>query len=131
MPIISAWWPEVLARLFKRAKRASAGTVLPLSVERALAGLTAVCRPDHEDKARVLLHWATDGCTIAWHHTPAETRRRIAEAFPGLDGGQLDLACRSVSGMVRTAQHAAPTGPTKCKWSAKRWKARGFDNADF
>ena len=121
----------MLARLFKRDKRAPAGNALPLSVERALGGLTAVCRPDHEDKARVLLHWATDGESIAWHHAPAETRRRIAEAFPGLNSGQLDLACRSVAGMVRTAQERTPTGPRKGKWSVKHWTPRSFENADF
>lgn len=121
----------MLTGLFKRAKRTTAGTSLPLSVERALGGLTAVCRPDHEDKARVLLHWATDGATIAWHHTPAETRRRIGEAFPSLDSGQLDLASRSVSGMVRAAQERTPTGLRNSKWSVKNWSMRTFDNTDF
>lgn len=121
----------MLARLFKRAKQATAGKPLPLSVERALAGLAAVCRPDHDDKARVLLHWATDGSTVAWHHSPQETRRRIAEAFPGLDSSQLDLACRSVAGMVRSTQERAPEGSRKRKWSTKHWATRTFDEPQF
>lgn len=121
----------MLARLFKRAKRATAGTVLPLSVERALANLSATVRPDHEDKIRVLLAWTGEGQTVAWHHEPQVTRQRLALAFPDLPPAQLDLACRSVAGLVRTAQQAAPAGPRKGKWSAKAWPARNFDNADF
>lgn len=120
----------MLARLFKRAKRATAGTALPLSVERGLANLSATVRSDHDDMARTMLAWTGEGQTVAWHHSPQETRRRLALAFPDLTPAQLDLACRSVAGLVRTAQQAAPIG-TRKGWSAKSWATRSFDNANF
>lgn len=130
MPISSVWWPEMLARIFKRRrKRGAATAALPPSVEKAMAALSATVRPDHENRARVLLMWGGDAPS-AWHHTPGTTRERLAAAFPDLDGDQLDRACRAADGIVRLAQQAAPTG-TRKGWSAKSWATRNFDNANF
>ena len=122
----SGWWPDVLARLFKRRERVS-GESLPMSVEASLQGLTATARTDHEGKARVLLCWASDGPAIAWHHTPEETHSRMAVAFPGLSPNQMALACRAVAGKVRAAQADRPESQHARTWSARTWATRSFD----
>lgn len=106
--------------LFKR-KQAPEAPALPLSVESALCGLSVVCRPDMDDKSRVLLQWANDAGTCSWHHSPEDTRRRLAESFPSLTDAQLDLACRAVAGMVREAQ-AEQDRPPRQKSGWAGWK---------
>lgn len=106
--------------LFKRKPAPAVAEALPLSVESALCGLTVVCRPDAGDASRVLLQWANDAGACSWHHTPEETRRRLAEAFPGLTPGQLDLACRAVAGQVRAAQVEQGQAKTRSTWASWR-----------
>jgi len=108
--------------LFKSRKAAPAvDAALPLSVESALCGLSVMNRPDMEDSPRVLLQWAGSGATVAWHHTPDETRKRMVLAFPHLTDGQLDLVMRAVAGMVRNAQHA-DNAPTKRRSAWSSWQ---------
>lgn len=107
--------------LFKRRKaEPQAVEALPLSVEFALGGLSVMSRPDAEGNPRVLLQW-TGNATVAWYHEEAETRRRLALAFPSLTSGQLDLALRAVAGLVRAAQAETGTGPAKHRSEWASW----------
>lgn len=117
----------MLARLFKRRK--PAGAALPALVEAALSGLSATVRPDHDGKARTLLAWPGESGTVAWHHAPAETRRRLIEAFPALDADQIDYAARAVAGIVRRAQEERPAAAGNRSWSASSWAPR--DHGSF
>lgn len=111
-------------RIFGRARSvASAETpALPPSVEHVIQGLAAVPRAgaDADGNPRVMLMIA-GGTPSAWHHTPADTRRRLAEWFPDLNDRQLDRACSAVDGVVRVANAGKPASNARGSWAS--WKS--------
>jgi hypothetical protein len=94
---------------------------LPPSVEAAIDGLTVMSRSqDSEGNERTLLHWH-GGMVSAWYHTPDETRRRLAAAWPYLSPSQIDSACRSVGGKIAVEQRNGPLSDRKrSDWAG--WK---------
>jgi hypothetical protein len=88
--------------------------------------LSATVRPDHDGKARTLLAWPGESGTVAWHHAPDETRKRLEQAFPGLNAGQISRACLAVDGICRRAQAGRPHTGASGAWSAKSWPSRDY-----
>lgn len=91
---------------------------LPPSVEAAISGLSVIPRgQDSEGRERMMLHWS-GGAVVAWYHSPDETRRRLAVAWPFLDSAQLDNACRAISGKVAAFHGGAVGRRQRSAWAS-------------
>lgn len=97
--------------IFNRKKAEDEADDLPQSLEAALKGLGIIPRDDE----RCVLCFAGE-TTNSWYHTPEETRRRLAAAWP-LTEAQLDRACRAVNGLIRAAYRETAQARKKGTWA--------------
>lgn len=117
----------MISRFFKRRRAATPAPAdgLPASLEAAIEGLSVVHRGQFEGKERVMLAFAGETVS-AWHHSPDETRRRLAAAWPELTEKQLDRALRGVVGAVRASGQDTchPTRSAWMSWGPNPYAAR-------
>jgi hypothetical protein len=104
--------------LFKHsaAKQAPA-EALPASLEAAIQGMSVAHRGTHEGEQRIMLAFAGE-TTVAWHHSEAETKRRLAAAWPELTDEQLVRACRAVNGLIRARGDGGTSNRKRSEWAA-------------
>lgn len=98
---------------------------IPASLELAITGCTITDRgitegEDGEMIRRVMILWAGESLAVAWHHSDAETTKRLLAGWPSLTQGQLLAAMRMLRGRINAELKAAAATKPRTGWTSWR-----------